>query len=222
MPRGKIKKYHEAALAYDKAANKPRGESATLNLPHLEHPQEFFDFKPPHSSVDANLQTTWQNLAAADNNTQKQQPGKQICEEAEAETKPVFTSLAGRNMKIENYELKSEHFACKVDNNSSLLSPSSPYHLSSDFVVLHQYLFFPSWISMIPTGKTRWRILDLRNTLLGRLIGQHSTSDFGSSSSESDVSFLDFNDSKWENEMENFGWRNTLLRRLIWKPLYES
>ncbi|XP_058185092.1 ethylene-responsive transcription factor RAP2-13-like [Rhododendron vialii] len=55
----------EAALAYDKAAYKLRGDFARLNFPHFRHQidHEFADFKPLHSSVDAKLQAICQNLA---------------------------------------------------------------------------------------------------------------------------------------------------------------
>ncbi|CAI9780936.1 unnamed protein product [Fraxinus pennsylvanica] len=51
----------EAALAYDKAAYKLRGESARLNFPNLRH--QLCGFKLLHSSVDAKLQAICENLA---------------------------------------------------------------------------------------------------------------------------------------------------------------
>lgn len=58
----------EAALAYDKAAYKLRGDYARLNFPHLRHngshiDGEFGKFKPLHASVDAKLQAICQTIA---------------------------------------------------------------------------------------------------------------------------------------------------------------
>ncbi|CAI9116334.1 OLC1v1017449C1 [Oldenlandia corymbosa var. corymbosa] len=58
----------EAALAYDKAAFKLRGDYARLNFPHLRHNGsliggDFGEYKPLHSSVDAKLQAICQSLA---------------------------------------------------------------------------------------------------------------------------------------------------------------
>ncbi|PON61592.1 AP2/ERF transcription factor [Parasponia andersonii] len=55
----------EAALAYDRAAYKLRGDFARLNFPHLRHQgsAELGDYKPLHSAIDAKLQAICQNLA---------------------------------------------------------------------------------------------------------------------------------------------------------------
>lgn len=65
----------EAALAYDQAAYKLRGELARLNFPHLRHQGSNIGcgnladyYRPLHSSVDAKLQAICQSLP----NSQKQ------------------------------------------------------------------------------------------------------------------------------------------------------
>lgn len=54
----------EAALAYDRAAYKLRGDNARLNFPHLKHHgSDLSGYKPLHSSVDAKLDAICQSLA---------------------------------------------------------------------------------------------------------------------------------------------------------------
>ncbi|KAK1435489.1 hypothetical protein QVD17_01253 [Tagetes erecta] len=53
----------EAALAYDKAAYKLRGDYARLNFPQLRNNGLIIDYKPLHSSVVAKLETICQRLA---------------------------------------------------------------------------------------------------------------------------------------------------------------
>lgn len=58
----------EAAMAYDQAAYKLRGEYARLNFPHLKNKDgsyggdSFFFFKPLHSSVEAKLEAICQGM----------------------------------------------------------------------------------------------------------------------------------------------------------------
>jgi len=59
----------EAALAYDKAAFRLRGDFARLNFPNLRHNGSHLA-GPLHSSVDAKLQAICQNLATTGNSKQ--------------------------------------------------------------------------------------------------------------------------------------------------------
>nr|AIM47746.1 DREBb [Suaeda salsa] len=71
----------EAALAYDKAAYKLRGDFARLNFPNLRHEGshiggEFGEYKPLHSSVNAKLEAICESLAKQGNETTKQGKSK--------------------------------------------------------------------------------------------------------------------------------------------------
>lgn len=136
----------EAALAYDNAAYKLRGDFARLNFPHLKHHGahvygEFGNYKPLHSSVDAKLQAICESLA----NSQKQESFGETC--SNGESKPEVVS--------DESEVKSDVEDCKVE-----ITSSSP-------------LTDESWA--------------------------------GSSSPESEITFLDFSDSKDEGETIDFG-----------------
>lgn len=82
----------EAALAYDKAAYKLRGDFARLNFPHLRHNGsliggDFGEYKPLHSSVDAKLQAICQSLAQGKSIDSKKSKGSR--RKVVAEEEPV-------------------------------------------------------------------------------------------------------------------------------------
>jgi EREBP-like factor len=158
----------EAALAYDKAAYKLRGEYARLNFPHLRHQGahisgEFGDYKPLHSSVDAKLQAICQSLA----NSQKQGKNNSEEEEPEEEKPTIVVAPPSQEAKMvvsENSELKSEWESCGTDQYCKLEALSSP-----------------------------------------SLSDESSSSSAGSSSPESEISFLNFSDRQWEDTENYFG-----------------
>nr|AKN10299.1 transcription factor ERF6 [Eriobotrya japonica] len=99
----------EAALAYDKAAYKLRGDFARLNFPHLRHNGsvvgcEFGEYKPLHSSVDAKLQAICEGLAE----TQKQ--GK--------------SGKAAKRSSAASRQTEPETVAVKVETSSPVTTES--------------------------------------------------------------------------------------------------
>ncbi|KAK3230849.1 hypothetical protein Dsin_002730 [Dipteronia sinensis] len=73
----------EAALAYDKAAYKLRGDYARLNFPNLRHNGshiggEFGEYKPLHSSVDAKLAAICESLADSQKQGKKEKQNTSV------------------------------------------------------------------------------------------------------------------------------------------------
>lgn len=90
----------EAALAYDKAAYKLRGDFARLNFPHLRHNGsliggDFGEYKPLHSSVDAKLQAICQSLAQGKSIDCKKSKGSRRKVVAEEESVKVVEAETG-------------------------------------------------------------------------------------------------------------------------------
>ncbi|KAF7816955.1 ethylene-responsive transcription factor RAP2-4 [Senna tora] len=80
----------EAALAYDRAAYKLRGDSARLNFPNLRlQATEFGDYSPLHSSVDAKLKAICDGLADLQKQGKSQKPKRSKLASAEAQPQTV-------------------------------------------------------------------------------------------------------------------------------------
>ncbi|KHN31362.1 Ethylene-responsive transcription factor ERF060 [Glycine soja] len=113
----------EAALAYDNAAFKLRGENARLNFPHLRHHGaraygEFGNYKPLPSAVDAKLQAICQSLGTNSQKLKTQNPIVLDTHKAETET----SEFQDFN-KVENYQTSSS--SAFSDEYSSSSSPES-------------------------------------------------------------------------------------------------
>ncbi|GAA0158574.1 DNA-binding transcription factor [Lithospermum erythrorhizon] len=107
----------EAAMAYDRAAYKLRGEFARLNFPHLRHQlgQDCSEFKPLQSSVDAKLQAICENL---------QKQGKT------GETSGSSVSRKGKKSKVLT-KTEATHDSKSLNNVPEMVNKSSKVELTN-------------------------------------------------------------------------------------------
>ncbi|KAJ7959036.1 Ethylene-responsive transcription factor [Quillaja saponaria] len=120
----------EAALAYDKAAYKLRGDFARLNFPNLRHQGssiggEFGEYKPLHSSVDAKLEAICESLAESQKQGKTEKPKRsatgrsKLGSKAAKEAQPQVVTSSEQSSTVGEIDLKGSENCCKVETYSS-------------------------------------------------------------------------------------------------------
>ncbi|KAI3996396.1 hypothetical protein MKX01_026864 [Papaver californicum] len=186
----------EAAMAYDKAAYKLRGDFARLNFPHLKHQLSSAggdgkfgeqQNKLPPPSVDAKLEAICQSLAI--NNSASQKQGKI--------TKPVRVS----SKKTKKSMVTESAAATAVDSTSSVIDMDSSSKCEMGF-----------------QGSSFTEVYKVKNETLSPppLMVSESSSDGGCSSPESGVEVPDFAEQAWNDDFSSSA--NFMLRKY---PSYE-
>jgi EREBP-like factor len=147
----------EAALAYDMAAYKLRGDFARLNFPNLRHEGsliggEFGDYKPLHSSVDAKLKAVCENLANSPKPVKEPKSKKQRAVKEQQQPEVIIEKgTSEENLKTSNVSSSSS------DGSSSPLSDLTfPDFASVDPIwenenfMLHKYPSYEiDWASIL-------------------------------------------------------------------------
>ncbi|PKA60494.1 Ethylene-responsive transcription factor RAP2-4 [Apostasia shenzhenica] len=122
----------EAAVAYDKAAFRLRGDFARLNFPHLRHDDASRPGGELHSAVDAKLQAICQNLADSQKQGVSSQPATTPAKPADGvEDKPQVSS--------DGEDCSSD--SSPVSGMEQLDFTEAPWDESESFVLKK----YPSW-----------------------------------------------------------------------------
>ncbi|KAK7351173.1 hypothetical protein VNO77_10427 [Canavalia gladiata] len=122
----------EAALAYDKAAYKLRGDFARLNFPNLRHQGssvggDFGEYKPLHSSVDAKLQAICEGLAELQKQGKKEKPqGSSKRSRSKQPPPETVSATVDSNLGLEKNCCKVEASSSPVMTESEGSEGSSP------------------------------------------------------------------------------------------------
>ncbi|KAG6434820.1 hypothetical protein SASPL_106464 [Salvia splendens] len=148
----------EAALAYDKAAYKLRGDLARLNFPHLRHSGshiggEFGEYKPLQAAVDAKLAAICQTLAEG-KSVDAKKGGKKTSDSKKSKSKKTALASASAN-EVEGGMVKINE---AESDGSGGLSPESEL-VFPEFVEEEQFGLDFGSLEKYPSYEIDWSAL---------------------------------------------------------------